>query len=105
MEGRERQRALRLQPLGAQHPYVAHRGQDLRQESGLSHARFPVHHDAAGRSVAGVVDERGQSRQLEVSPMQHAVTVPRAGAPGPPSYALQQTRHFDRVDRPGTQRQ
>ena len=78
MQRSERQRGLRLQPLGAQHPHVAHRGQDLGQESRLPHARFPVHHDAAGRPVAGVVDERGQTCQLDVSPMQHVATVPLA---------------------------
>ena len=76
----ERQRGLRLQPLGAQHPHVTRRGQDLGQESRLPHARFPVHHDAAGRPAAGVLDECGQARQLDASPMQHVATVPLAGA-------------------------
>ena len=85
MQRGERQRGLRLQPLGAQHPHVGHTRQDLGQEGGLPDARFPVHHDAAGRPVAGVLDERGQARQLDVSPMQHVATVPRGGAAATPS--------------------
>ena len=74
---RERQRRLGLQTLGAQHPHVAHRGQDLRQESRLPNARFPMHHHAAGRPAAGVLNQCDQTRHLDVSTMQHVVTVPR----------------------------
>ena len=78
MERRERQRGLRLQTLGAEHSHVAHRGQNLRQQRRLPHTGFPMHHDAAGRPVAGVLNECDETRQLDVSPVQHAVTVPRA---------------------------
>ena len=77
VERRERQRGLRLQPLGAKHLHITHRGQGLRQESRLPHARLPMHDDAAGRPVACGIDERDQAGQLDVSPMQHFVTVPR----------------------------
>jgi hypothetical protein len=85
VQRRERQRGLRLQALGAQHPHVAQRRQGLRQESRLPHAGFAVHHEAAGRPCAGLLDERGQASQLHRSPMQHAVTVPRDSPARPPS--------------------
>jgi hypothetical protein len=38
-------------------------------------------HDTAGRPAAGILDERSQTRQLDISPMQHVATVPRITGP------------------------
>ena len=80
MQGRERERGLRLQPLRAQHAYVGHGRRDLCQEGGLPDAGFPLDDDAAGRAEAGGVEERGQLRPLGLSPMQHVENVARIPA-------------------------
>jgi hypothetical protein len=63
-----------------------------------------MHHDAAGRSAAGVVDERDQTCQIDVSPMQHTVTVSRDDTANRLLLRPPRSRRLTRADRPALAR-
>ena len=74
VQGRERQRRLDLEPLGAQHRSPRSARCDERFEQGrLAHTRLTAHHQAAGRPVPRLLEERGQVRELVLTADQHAV--------------------------------
>ena len=93
MQGRERQRRLGLQPLGAQDQRLACVGDQRFEEGRLADTGLAVDDQAGRGPVAGLLEEPGQVRGLEVAADKHAVTVlPRT------AQAVLETRPFDRGD-------
>ena len=67
MQGRERQRRLDLEPLGAQHQRLTGVGDQLLEQGRLADARFTAHDQAARRPVPSLLEKLGQVRGLEVT--------------------------------------
>ena len=67
VQGRERQRRLDLEPLGAQHQGLAGAGDQLLEQGRLADTRFTAHDQAARRPVPSLLEEPGQVRGLEVA--------------------------------------
>ena len=78
VEGRERQRGLRLEPRGPQHPGPIGAGGGVVEQSGLAHPGAAADHDTRGAPLARGVEHGREEGSLRVSPMQH---LPRVGPP------------------------
>ncbi len=71
----EGERRLNLETLGAQHGGSVTVGDHRVEQRGLADARLASYDDAAGRPVAGTVDERRQERPLGAPADQHVPDV------------------------------